>query len=90
MCGKSGAYNIVDNEPVTVREWLPWYAELLGAPPPMRVPESVARQVAGPYGVYMMTQLRGASKRKAKQKLGWAPRFVSWREGFRAEFGSRA
>jgi len=81
--GAAGVYNIVDDEPAPVCVWLPFYAEVLGAPPPRRVPKLLARLVVGRYGVHMMTELRGASNAKAKANLGWSPRYLSWRDGFR-------
>ena len=36
--GAPGLYNIVDDDPAPVREWLPYLAGCLGAKPPMRVP----------------------------------------------------
>lgn len=84
--GAPGVYNIVDDEPTPVREWLPFYAKLLGAPRPRRIPKLVARLVTGRYGVYLMTELRGANAR-AKASLGWSPRHASWRTGFRANLG---
>jgi nucleoside-diphosphate-sugar epimerase len=81
--GAPGIYNIVDDEPATVAEWLPALAEAVGAPNPRRVPEFVARLATGPHGVAMMTQIRGATNAKAKRELGWQPRHPSWREGFR-------
>ena len=77
-----GIYNIVDDEPMPVAEWLPDYARLLDAPAPFKVPEFVARLAAGPYGRFVMTRQRGASNHKAKQQLGWSPRFRSWKDGF--------
>jgi nucleoside-diphosphate-sugar epimerase len=82
--GKPGIYNVVDDEPAPVAEWLPELAEKLGAPTPWRVPKFVGRLFAGEAGAVMMTEIRGASNTKAKQELGWAPRHVSWREGFAA------
>lgn len=81
--GGPGIYNVVDDEPAPVAEWLPYLAELLGARPPMRVPSWVGRAVAGEVVVAMMTQMRGSSNAKAKRELGWTPRYASWREGFR-------
>jgi nucleoside-diphosphate-sugar epimerase len=75
-------YNIVDDEPAPVREWLPVYAQALGAKPPRRVPKWVARVFAGEAAVVMGTESRGASNAKAKRELGWTPRHPSWREGF--------
>ena len=77
-----GIYNIVDDEPVPAAEWLPDYAQLLNAPAPFRVPEFVARLAAGPYGRFVMTRQRGASNQKARQHLGWSPRFPGWKDGF--------
>jgi nucleoside-diphosphate-sugar epimerase len=77
-------YNVVDDEPAPVREWLPYVAKALGAPPPRRVPAWLARLVAGPAAVSMMTQVRGASNAKAKAELGWTLTRPSWREGFAA------
>lgn len=84
----TGIYNIVDDEPAPVRVWLPRYAELLGAPPPRTVPRFLGRLGGGPYGVHLMTSLRGAANAKAREQLGWKPRYPSWREGFVAEFGA--
>jgi nucleoside-diphosphate-sugar epimerase len=83
--GAPGVYNIVDDEPAPMSEWLPVYAEALGAKPPLRVPAWIARLVAGPAVVGMATGLRGASNEKAKRELGWEPRYKSWREGFKAQ-----
>lgn len=80
--GAPGVYNVVDDEPVAYREWLPAYARLLGAPPPRRLPAWLARLVAGPLAVSVVTQQRGASNRAATRALGWRPRHGSWREGF--------
>jgi nucleoside-diphosphate-sugar epimerase len=77
-----GVYNIVDDDPAKVRRWLPAYAQALGAPAPLRVPTWVARLAAGPYGVYVMTAMRGASNRKAATELAWRPARASWHEGF--------
>lgn len=86
--GEPGAYNIVDHEPAPLREWLPVFAELLGAPPPMRLPALIGRLAAGRFGLYWATEQRGASNRKAQQRLGWQPALASWRQGFRSELAS--
>jgi nucleoside-diphosphate-sugar epimerase len=78
-----GVLNVVDDEPAPVREWLPVWAEAIGAPPPRRVPAWVARLVAGSFGVQWLTEMRGASNERAKRELGWQPDPASWREGFR-------
>ena len=85
--GAPGIYNIVDDEPAPLREWLPVYAEALGARRPRRVPTFLARLVAGPFAVAFATELRGASNAKAKRELGWQPRYPSWRQGFRETLG---
>ena len=85
--GPPGAYNVVDDDPGKVREWLPEYAEALGARAPRRVPRFLARLGAGKFAVYMMTGLQGATNAKAKRELGWQPRWASWRHGFREALG---
>jgi 2-alkyl-3-oxoalkanoate reductase len=80
--GAPGIYNVVDDEPAPVSEWLPYLAELLGAKPPRHVPTSIGRLLAGEFGVAMMTSVRGASNMKAKRELDWRPSYTSWREGF--------
>jgi nucleoside-diphosphate-sugar epimerase len=81
--GQSGPYNIVDDEPAAVAQWLPALADVLGAPRPLRVPVMIARPLAGAYGVASMTRAQGASNELAKRELGWQPEYPSWREGFR-------
>jgi nucleoside-diphosphate-sugar epimerase len=78
-----GLYNICDDEPAPVREWLPVFAEAVGAKPPMRVPAWIARVAIGENGLRMMTAIRGSSNAKAKRELGWEPAHPSWRQGFR-------
>jgi 2-alkyl-3-oxoalkanoate reductase len=81
--GEPGVYNVVDDEPAPVREWLPALAEALGAKPPRHVPRWMGRLAAGEAGVALMTEIRGASNEKAKRELGWRLAYPSWREGFR-------
>jgi 2-alkyl-3-oxoalkanoate reductase len=83
----SGVFNVVDDEPAPVREWLPALADALGAPRPLRVPAFLARPLAGGWGVASMTSLQGASNALAKRELGWRPSYASWREGFRRGLG---
>lgn len=83
--GAPGIYNVVDNDPAAVSEWLPFLAATLGAKPPWRVPAWLARFFIGEAGVIMMTEMRGASNAKAKRALGWKPKYPSWRDGFRRE-----
>ena len=85
--GAPGIFNVVDDDPAPVREWLPEYAAALGAKRPRRVPRLAARIAAGRLAVYMMTGLQGATNEKAKRELGWAPRWPSWRQGFRESLG---
>ena len=79
--GSRGIYNVVDDDPARVAEWLPALAQQLGAKKPMRVPRFIARLFAGEAGVMMMTELRGASNAKAKRELAWTPAHPSWRQG---------
>jgi 2-alkyl-3-oxoalkanoate reductase len=80
--GDPGVYNVVDDEPARVSEWLPWLATAVGAKPPLRVPAWLGRLVAGEAAVSVMTQVRGSSNAKAKRKLGWELAWPSWRDGF--------
>jgi len=82
--GRSGIYNIVDDDPAPVAEWLPALAQTLGAKKPRHVPRFVGRLFAGEVGAVFMTDIRGASNEKAKGELGWRPAHPSWREGFAA------
>lgn len=82
--GRRGVYNVVDDDPAPVAEWLPALARELGAKTPMRVPRFMGRLFAGETGVMMMTELRGASNAKAKRDLAWRPAHPSWRSGFAA------
>jgi nucleoside-diphosphate-sugar epimerase len=80
--GHRGVYNVVDDDPAPVAEWLPALAQELGAKKPMRVPRFVGRLFAGEAGVVAMTDIRGASNAKAKRELRWRPAHPSWRQGF--------
>jgi nucleoside-diphosphate-sugar epimerase len=86
--GRAGVYNIVDDDPAPVAEWLPALAAAIGARPPRRVPAWLARLFVGEHGVVMMTESRGASSAKAKRELGWRPAYPSWRTGFQLGLGS--
>ena len=81
---RAGVFNVVDDDPAPVAEWLPVYAKTLSANKPFRVPTIIARLGAGKYGAEMMTKASGASNAKAKQEFGWHPVQASWRDGFRA------
>jgi nucleoside-diphosphate-sugar epimerase len=80
-----GVFNIVDDEPAPVSEWLPYLAECAGAKPPRRLPAWLARLLAGEMVVGMMTEGRGFSNAKAKRELGWELRYPSWRQGFKED-----
>jgi 2-alkyl-3-oxoalkanoate reductase len=85
--GEPGIYNIVDDEPAPVREWLPVLASALGAKPPRHVPRWLGRLAAGEMATVMMTDVRGSCNAKAKRELGWKPRYASWRQGFAQGLG---
>jgi nucleoside-diphosphate-sugar epimerase len=85
--GQPGIYNVVDDEPAPVREWLPVLASALDAKPPRRIPRWLGRLAAGEAATAMMTEARGASNEKAKRELGWKPRYASWRQGFAQGLG---
>jgi len=82
--GARGVYNVVDDDPAPVADWLPYLAEVLGAKPPLRLPAWLGRLLAGEFVTAQMTTSRGSSNQKARKQLGWQPRYASWREGFRA------
>jgi nucleoside-diphosphate-sugar epimerase len=85
--GGPGIYNVVDDEPAPVREWLPFLAEQMGAKKPMRVPGFMVRLLAGEAPVLQMTEVRGGSNAKAKRDLRWQPRWSTWRVGFAKGLG---
>jgi len=80
--GAPGIYNVVDDDPAPVAQWLPYLASSLGVKPPMRAPAWLGRLLGGEMTVSMMTEVRGASNEKAKRELGWTPAYPSWRDGF--------
>jgi nucleoside-diphosphate-sugar epimerase len=80
--GERGIYNVVDDDPAPVAEWLPAVAGAVGAKPPRRLPRWLGRIAAGELVTVMMTDVRGASNAKAKREFGWRPRYASWRDGF--------
>jgi 2-alkyl-3-oxoalkanoate reductase len=82
-------YNVVDDEPAPVREWLPAVAAAIGAPRPRHIPRWVAR-LMGEHVVALMCEVRGASNAKARRELGWTPQWPTWREGFAALGATRA
>jgi nucleoside-diphosphate-sugar epimerase len=82
--GAPGLYNVVDDDPAPVAEWLPYLAQVAGAKPPLRMPAWLGRLLAGEFVVAQMTTSRGSSNQKARKELGWVPQYPSWREGFQA------
>jgi nucleoside-diphosphate-sugar epimerase len=86
--GASGVYQVVDDEPAPVSEWLPRLALVLRAPPPRRVPRWLGRLLAGQAATLWITDIRGASNEKARRELGWAPAHSSWRDGFAEAVGA--
>ena len=78
-----GVYNVVDDDPAPVREWLPFYAAAIGAPPPLHIPERIARRLARTGFLAWERTIPGVSNARIKRELGWRPRWASWREGFR-------
>jgi nucleoside-diphosphate-sugar epimerase len=88
--GSRGIYNVVDDDPAPVAEWLPALAHELGAKKPMRLPRFIGRLFAGEAGAVMMTEIRGASNAKAKRELAWRPAHPTWRRGFAAAAGPPA
>lgn len=87
---EQGIFNVVDDEPAAVAEWLPHYAQTIGASHPLRVPRWLGRLAAGSYGVYLMCDQRGAANRRARLRLGWRPFHASWRTGFASELSHLA
>jgi nucleoside-diphosphate-sugar epimerase len=85
--GSPGVYNVTDDDPAPMREWLPEYAKAIGAPPPRHVPGWLARLVVGGFVATQATGMRGASNEKAKRELDWKPKYASWREEFRTALG---
>ena len=86
--GRPGIYQIVDDDPAPVSEWLPALAAAVGAPPPRRVPAWLGRLLGGEHAMVLMTEVRGAANAKAGRELGWRPAHRSWREGFRTALGA--
>jgi nucleoside-diphosphate-sugar epimerase len=85
--GNPGVYNIVDDAPARLADWLPVYTEAIGAGRPLHIPAWMGRLVGGSVAVMNMTEQRGASNAKAKAELGWQPRYAGWRDGFRVAGG---
>src|SRR5262249_3042486 len=75
-------YNVADDEPAQVKEWLPALAGMLGAKPPLHVPAWLSPLIAGQHIVAMMTQVRARSTPKAQRETHRRPRAATWRAGF--------
>jgi nucleoside-diphosphate-sugar epimerase len=80
---RPGVYNLADDDPAAVEVWLPYLAQVVGAPKPQHVPVWLGRLLAGDVAARMMTRVRGVSNARIKRELGWQPAYGSWREGFR-------
>jgi 2-alkyl-3-oxoalkanoate reductase len=87
--GAPGIYNVVDDDPAPVAQWIPYLAEVAGAKPPRHVPAWLGRLLAGDFIVTQMISSRGYSNQKARKELGWVPRYPSWRTGFDAWVSGR-
>ena len=85
--GAPGVYNVADDEPAAVAQWVPAVAQIVGAPAPRRVPAWLGRLLVGEVGISMMTQIRGISSARARRELGWEPVYASWRDGFARGLG---
>jgi nucleoside-diphosphate-sugar epimerase len=83
-----GLYNICDDEPAPVSEWLLFLASVIGAKTPRRIPGWLGRMAIGSHGVALMTEIRGASNRKAKSQMDWKLKWPTWRKGFREGLGN--
>lgn len=81
ISAEPGVYNVVDDNPLPVRRWLPDFARWVGAPPPPQISEAEALAAAGPDAVYYGTKLRGTSNAKARKILGFKPRPLEWLRG---------
>jgi len=86
---EGSAFNIVDDKPTPVHEWVPWLANRLGARPPQKVPAGIAKLAAGAWGVAFLNHLRGATNASARAKLGWQPRYASWYDGMEHELSEK-
>jgi nucleoside-diphosphate-sugar epimerase len=81
--GAPGIYNVCDDRPSPMSEWLPAMAQALGAERPRRLPAWVVRLAAGPHAVHFGTTLRGNDNARFKRTFGWTPARPDWRPGLR-------
>jgi nucleoside-diphosphate-sugar epimerase len=86
--GEPGIYQVTDDDPAPVSDWLPALAAAVGAPPPRRLPAWLGRLLGGEHVVVLLNEVRGASNAKARRELGWLPAWPSWRQGFRSGLGT--
>jgi nucleoside-diphosphate-sugar epimerase len=86
--GGPGIYQVTDDDPAPVSDWLPALAAAVGARPPRRLPAWLGRLLGGEHAVVLMNEARGASNAKARRELGWRPAWPSWRQGFRSGLGA--
>ena len=90
LSGPTGIFNICDDQPASLKEWLPFYARLVGAPPPRHIPALAERVLRNEHLAFRSTMQRGADNAKARAQLGFAPARASWRDGLRREFAREA
>jgi nucleoside-diphosphate-sugar epimerase len=83
----TGTFNVVDDEPAAVAQWLPELANAVGAKPPFRLPAFLARLILPEHLFVMMTDMRGGSNAKFRRTFNWRPEFSTWRDGFRRGLG---
>ena len=83
-----GVLNVVDDVPVTTGDWVPALARMVGAPRPKRIPEWLARLVAGSWGVAFLNRMAGATNARAKAELDWRPRYPRVQEAWQADLGA--
>jgi 2-alkyl-3-oxoalkanoate reductase len=88
LSASAGAYNVVDNEPLRHREYFDSLAAVLGVKPP-KLPAVWMTPLFGTLGEMLARSLR-VSNRKLRQATGWAPKYPSVREGWRAVLESQA
>lgn len=81
LTARPGIYNVVDDDPLPVSEWLPAFAKWVDAPQPQRISVEDARKAIGEEAIFYHTQLTGASNRRAKAELGFTPRPLLWKNG---------
>jgi nucleoside-diphosphate-sugar epimerase len=76
-----GIYNVCDDEPLTMREYVLALTRACGFPAPLRVPTPLARLLLGPVAA-VLTRSQRVANGMFKATAGWAPRCRSVREGW--------